>query len=163
MKTIRAAKMTLIGAFAILLMLTALNNVLDYSSNFNFVAHVMSMDSIPTNSLKWRRIHSPVLHHLVYNAITAAELFSGVLCLVGTVKCLRAIRTDGPEFFEAAKPAVIGLLLSNLIWLFGFLTVGGEWFVSWQSTSWNGQGAALRMFVISTLILLFLAQPENGR
>jgi hypothetical protein len=41
--------------------------------------------------------------------------------------------------FLAAKPLAIGALTANLgLWFFAFLTVGGEWFVMWQSQTWNG-------------------------
>lgn len=39
--------------------------------------------------------------------------------------------------------------------------VSGRWwgmFLIWQSATWNAQGAALRMFVVIGLILLFVSQ-----
>ena len=48
------------------------------------------------------------------------------------------------------------------MWLVAFLTVGGEWFLMWQSKSWNGQEAAFRMFTIVGIVLLLLVQREPG-
>jgi predicted small integral membrane protein len=49
-----------------------------------------------------------------------------------------------------------------LMWLVGFLSVGGEWFLMWQSRTWNGQDTAFRMFAVEGLVLLILMQPEGA-
>jgi predicted small integral membrane protein len=41
-----------------------------------------------------------------------------------------------------------------------FLTVGGEWFVMWQSQIWNGQMSAFRMFTCVGIVLLFLKTAD---
>jgi len=46
-------------------------------------------------------------------------------------------------------------------WYFAFLTVGGEWFLMWQSRTWNGQEAALRMFHGDGLEPIFLNLRED--
>jgi predicted small integral membrane protein len=51
--------------------------------------------------------------------------------------------------------------VSLLQWFVAFLIVGGEWFLMWQSSVWNGQGAAGRMFAVFALILVFLNQRED--
>jgi len=45
-------------------------------------------------------------------------------------------------------------------WLVAFLTIGGEWFLMWQSRAWNGQEAAFRMVAAPGMVLLVIAQPE---
>lgn len=42
-----------------------------------------------------------------------------------------------------------------------FLSVGGEWFLMWQSKAWNGQDAAFRMSASIGIVLLLLAQPDT--
>ena len=42
----------------------------------------------------------------------------------------------------------------------GFMVVGGEWFLMWQSQTWNGQDAAFRMFLVEGIVLLVLLTPE---
>jgi predicted small integral membrane protein len=56
--------------------------------------------------------------------------------------------------------AIIALTVSLLQWLVAFLSVGGEWFLMWQSKSWNGQDAAFRMFTVIGIVLLFLVQSD---
>jgi predicted small integral membrane protein len=47
------------------------------------------------------------------------------------------------------------------MWLVPFLSIGGEWFLMWQSKTWNGQDAAFRMFTVVGIILLLLALPDT--
>jgi predicted small integral membrane protein len=47
------------------------------------------------------------------------------------------------------------------MWLVAFLSVGGEWFLMWQSHSWNGQEEAFRMFAVVGLVLLIVMQPDT--
>ena len=54
----------------------------------------------------------------------------------------------------------MALTVNLLLWFGAFLLVGGEWFVMWQSETWNGQDAAFRMFAVVGLILLFVRAPE---
>jgi len=71
------------------------------------------------------------------------------------------LRTSGLAFNKAKRVAVAALTLAMLMWLVAFLSVGGEWFLMWQSKSWNGQDAAFRMFTVIGLVLLFVAQPDS--
>ena len=63
-------------------------------------------------------------------------------------------------FHRAKRVAIVGLALSLLVWLAAFLSVGGEWFLMWQSKTWNGQEAAFRMFTVIGMVLLLAAQTE---
>jgi predicted small integral membrane protein len=55
---------------------------------------------------------------------------------------------------------IAALTLGCLLWFVAFLTVGGEWFLMWQSRTWNGQDAAFRMFASIGIILVYLSLPE---
>jgi predicted small integral membrane protein len=76
------------------------------------------------------------------------------------LRLFRAIRANAQTFHQAANVAIAGLSLGLLMWLVAFLTVGGEWFLMWQSKSWNGQEAAFRMFTVVGIVLLLLVQRE---
>jgi len=47
------------------------------------------------------------------------------------------------------------------MWFVAFLSIGGEWFLMWQSHTWNGQDGAFRIFVVVGLIFLLLVMPET--
>ncbi|MGB8800917.1 MAG: DUF2165 family protein, partial [Candidatus Acidiferrales bacterium] len=57
--------------------------------------------------------------------------------------------------------SIAGLTLALLMWLVAFLTVGGEWFLMWQSRTWNGQEVAVRMFLVMGIVLLLLVMPDT--
>lgn len=80
--------------------------------------------------------------------------------LDGALKLVRALRETALEFHAAKQLAIMGLTASLLMWLVAFLSVGGEWFLMWQSRSWNGQEAAVRMFTVVGIVLLVLMQPD---
>jgi predicted small integral membrane protein len=56
--------------------------------------------------------------------------------------------------------ALAALALGLLQWLVVFLAVGGEWFLMWQSRTWNGQEAGFRMFTVLGIVMLLVAQPD---
>jgi predicted small integral membrane protein len=43
------------------------------------------------------------------------------------------------------------------------MTIGGEWFLMWQSETANGQQAAFRLVMIVTVILIYLVQIDEER
>ncbi|MEO7464953.1 MAG: DUF2165 domain-containing protein, partial [Nitrosospira sp.] len=67
---IRASKILLIVGIGCLALVVGFNNVVDYQSNFLFVRHVMSMDTVfPDNVVKYRAITEPLLHSIAYSLI----------------------------------------------------------------------------------------------
>ncbi len=64
-------------------------------------------------------------------------------------------------FDHAKRISIIGLTLALLMWMVAFLTVGGEWFLMWQSKTWNGQEVAVRMFTVIGIVLLLVMQPDT--
>ena len=148
-----------VGLFALLV---AINNIVDYGSNFMFVQHVLLMDTtFPTNALMGRSIDSPFLHHAFYSMIIAAEFLTGVFCIWGSW-VLFGHRSDDISVFNAAKLfANTGLMIGFSLWFTGFMTVGAEWFLMWQSEIWNGQDAAFRFIAIILMVMLFLNMPES--
>ena len=74
MNVLRAAKILLVGAIALFATIVTFGNLTDYNTNFLFVQHVLSMDTIyPFSSTRYRAITDPALHRLVYAAIIAVE------------------------------------------------------------------------------------------
>jgi len=68
--TLRVAKMLLVFAVALFYTFVVLNNTTDYDSNYQFVRHVLMMDStFPNNRGMWRAINSPAWHTAFYISI----------------------------------------------------------------------------------------------
>lgn len=160
--TLRIAKISLLFAVAFFYFVIVFNNVTDYDSDYQFVRHVLMMDTtFPGNHGMWRAINSPAIHTAFYLMIIAWEALSTVLCFAGGVKLASALPDTATAFNAAKRVAIIALTVSLLQWLLAFLIVGGEWFLMWQSKTWNGQDAAIRMFIVIGIALLFLAQPDT--
>jgi predicted small integral membrane protein len=160
--TLRTAKALLVLAVAVFYAFVIFNNITDYDSNYQFVRHVLMMDStFPGNHGMWRAVNSPALHTAFYVSIIAWEFATMVLCWWGGARLVKALRGTAGEFQRAKGIAIAALALSLLMWLVAFLSVGGEWFLMWQSKTWNGQDAAFRMFTIVGIVLLLVAQPET--
>jgi predicted small integral membrane protein len=159
--TLRVAKVLLVFGVAFYYVLIVFNNLTDYNSNYQFVRHVLMMDStFPGNRGMWRAINTPTAHTAFYLLIIAWEMLSMILCLAGGVTLAAALRDSAAAFNTAKRVAILGFAVSLMQWLVAFLVVGGEWFLMWQSKNWNGQDAAFRMFAIIGIALLFLAQPD---
>ena len=159
--TLRTVKTVLVFGVAIFYSLVVFNNITDYGSNYEFVRHVMMMDStFPGNRGMWRAINTPMLHTAFYLSIIAWETISMFLCWWGGIQMARARRGTASAFRQAKLVSVVALTLTLLMWLVAFLGAGGEWFLMWQSKTWNGQDAAFRMFTVSGIVLLLVIQPD---
>jgi predicted small integral membrane protein len=160
--TLRISKTVLLAAVAFFFTLVVLNNTTDYDSNFQFVRHVLMMDStFPTNRGMGRALNPAWIHTLFYCSIIATEAVTALLSWWGVVRLLKALRSPQPTFQREKSVGIAALTLGCLLWFVAFISVGGEYFLMWQSKIWNGQDAAFRMFVILALILIFLASPEH--
>lgn len=157
----RMAKLLLLCALALFHALVAFNNITDFDSNYQFVRHVLMMDStFPTSHTHWRAIGSPAIHIAFYVGIIAWEAAIAVLLGWGSMRMFGALRAGAQRFNEAKRIPLLGLMLSLLMWLVAFLCIGGEWFLMWQSPTWNGQQEAFRMFAVVALVLLIFLHPE---
>jgi predicted small integral membrane protein len=160
--TVRLSKCALLLGIALYYTLVVFNNTTDYDSNYQFVRHVLSMDStFPGNRGIWRAIRSPHLHTLFYLGIIGWEALTGFLCWWGTVRMARRLKAPALLFDRAKSVAIVALTLGCMLWLVAFLSIGAEWFLMWQSATWNGQQAAFRMFVVLALVLIFISSPEH--
>jgi len=160
--TIRLAKLLLLVGIALFYSLVVFNNVTDFDTNYQFVRHVLSMDStMPGNHGMWRAMTSPAVHLAFYIGIIAWEIVTTILLWWGAVSLFRALRLDSARFNAAKRVPVAALTMSLLMWLVAFLAIGGEWFLMWQSHIWNGQEAAFRNFAMVALVLLFIVQPDT--
>jgi predicted small integral membrane protein len=160
--TLRIIKLLLVFGIALFYTFVVFNNITDYGSNFEFVRHVLMMDTtFPGNHGMWRALNAPALHTAFYISIILWETLTMLLSWWGAVRLARALPTPAPAFHQAKCVAIAALTLSLLMWLIAFLAVGGEWFLMWQSKSWNGQDAAFRMFTIVGIVLVLLIQPDT--
>ena len=157
----RWAKILLLAAVGLFFALVVFNNTTDFNSNYQFVRHVLMMDTtFPGNRGMWRAVTGPPIHLAFYLGIICWEAVNLLLCWAGALALFRARGGSGILFSRAKGIGILALTCGLLLWLVAFLSVGGEWFLMWQSKVWNGQEAAFRMFTVEALVLAVLLLPE---
>ncbi|GKQ36691.1 DUF2165 domain-containing protein [Streptomyces sp. A012304] len=155
--TTRALTLTatlLTGVVALYTALVALGNITDFGTNQQFVRHVLAMDTtFKDDDLMWRAITSTWLQDAAYVAIIAWETVAAVVLIAGTWFWARR------DEARARRVSTYGLLMLMLLFGGGFIAIGGEWFAMWQSSDWNGLDAALRVFLLSGVVLIVQYLP----
>ena len=71
------------------------------------------------------------------------------------------MRAPAASFQRAKTWLVAGATMGFMVWFFGFMVVGGEYFAMWQSKSWNGQEAAFRFYMTLLAVLIFVNQRDE--
>jgi predicted small integral membrane protein len=137
------------------------NNLTDYDSNFQFVRMVTGMDDVFSNAKTgWRSIHSETLHHIMYLFIIATELTIAFLTIAGSFKMVGKLKSETAVFNQTKKLLTTGLSLGVALWFGMFITIGGEWFLMWQSKNWNGQNTAFSLSICFLLFLLYIGRED---
>jgi predicted small integral membrane protein len=158
---VRLSKCVLLLGVALYLSIVAFDNMTDYDSNYQYVRHVLMMDTtLPGNHEMWRAIVRPDVHTAFYVGIISWETLTALLCWWGLARLARKVRAGREEFQRAKGVAVAGLTVGCMLWFVAFITVGGEWFLMWQSKLWDGREAAFRMFVVFGLVLIYLCSTD---
>jgi len=158
----RIVKIVMLGSLALFAGLVTFDNLTDYQTNYAFVRHVLSMDATPPgNALMYRSISSPSLWEAAYALIIAGEGATALGFAGAAALLLRRLRSQATSFNRAKGLAVVAAGLGFLVWFFGFMVIGGEWFQMWQSSQWNGQEAAFRFYLTILAVLIFVMQKDE--
>lgn len=161
MLAVRLMKTAMVASVALFALLVAYNNLADYGSNYTFVRHTLSMDTtFPDNALKGRAIVSPVAWTAAYWLIILTEALTGGVLAIAAFRLVFGLRAPAERFNAAKRYVALGVGLGFLLWFTGFMVVGGEWFLMWQSKTWNGQEAAFRFYITLLAVGIFVGQPD---
>jgi predicted small integral membrane protein len=162
MVIIRLAKIAMIAAIAAYALIVAYDNLVDYKSNYEFVRHVLSMDTtFPGNALMPRAISNESVWRLAYALIIAIEGLTGLLLVLGASVMMMRLTAPAAIFNRTKVWAVSGLTVGFGLWFFGFNVIAGEYFAMWQSQVWNGQASAFRTTAVILGVLIFVALPDD--
>jgi predicted small integral membrane protein len=157
----RRLKIFMTGGIAVLCALIVAGNIQDPETNFLFVRHVFSMDTIlPASALAAHALPIPLLWRIGFWMIVVGEALTAILFALGTVELLGSRKFNARDFHHAKRFVFAGAGCGFLVWFIAFLAVGGEWFAMWQSQAWNGQQPAFRILASILLVLIFVAQPD---
>lgn len=160
--TLRMSQALLVLCIGIYAALVVFGNITDYGTNYEFVRHVMRMDTIfPESTITYRAVDSDAVHGFAYLIIIGAESIAAGLCITGAVKMMRAhISKNHEKFYRGKRIAIAGLTVGFITWQFIFMSVGGEWFGMWMSHAWNGLSAAFRVSMTILGVLIFVSLPS---
>jgi predicted small integral membrane protein len=161
---VAAATMTLITA--VYYTLVAFNNLVDFDTNQVFVQNVLGMTSVFTGEEQtWRDIDTSAAQNAAYVLIIAWEVLLAAVLIAALVSWLVAFRrsmtaTAGGVFDVPRRLASLGYTMVLLLFAGGFIAIGGEWFLMWQSSEWNGLAPALQNVTIAGLALIITHLPS---
>jgi predicted small integral membrane protein len=162
MLAVRLAKTAMVASTAAFALLVSIDNVVDYPTNYEFVRHVLSMDTTaPGNGLMGHAITNPALWDAAYWMIIVAEALTGLVLAWAALRRVANVRAPARLFNAAKDLVIVGVGVGFLLWFLGFMVVGGEWFAMWQSKAWNGQQAAFRFYVTLLLVAILVNQPDR--
>lgn len=157
-QSLRLIKISMVGSIALLFSIIAIDNIIDFDSNWQFIQHVMAMDTTFHDPvLMMRSITNTSIQKIAYFSIIVWELLTGVFCWIGCIMLLVKIKENATAFNEAKKLAFIGLFFGFILYMVGFIIIGGEWFSMWQSKTWNGQMTAGLFINLIMFVMIFLA------
>ena len=158
----RLIKILFGACIGLYMLIVCFNNITDYNSNFKFVSMVSGMgDVFSKGKTGWRSITNETLHHIMYLFIIAWELTIAILTISGIFKMRQKLKSGTVEFNQSKRLLVIGLSLGVILWFGMFITIGGEWFLMWQSRNWNGQNTAFLLSICFLLFLIHLSQRDD--
>ena len=157
-KIIRYSKFLLMTYISFFGLLVLFSNLTDYSSNYEYVAHILSMDTTRENlSLSYRAITSPILHHRIYWFIITLEVIYTAFFLVGAYHLYRNINAPAEVFHEAKKFSIIGLVIAIFVYYVCLQVIGVEWFNMDESQIWNAKDWARHIVDFIFPLLIFVA------
>lgn len=155
LRLLQAFTVFISGLFALFVFL---GNLMDYDSNYQFVKHVLSMDTtFEGNALMWRSITVPWIWTVGYIGIIIAEGVCAALGLVGGIKLFLRRNADIASYDRARAWGYGAYGVGFAIWFVGFVVIGSEWFAMWQSSSWNGKDTAMGIAMLFAAFSALLA------
>jgi predicted small integral membrane protein len=141
--------------------LVAFGNITDFGTNQAFVQHVFEMDTtFNDEDVTWRAISSGVVQDIAYVLIIAWEVLTALVLIWAFVVWIGAVRAGG-GYDRARRLSTLGWTMVLLLFAGGFIVIGGEWFVMWQSEEWNGLDPALQNVIIAGLALILAHLPSR--
>lgn len=165
--TLPVAAALLVALNGLYILLVAFGNITDFGTNQAFVQHVLAMDTTnfgaaPGTELDpdvmWRAITNETLQNIAYVGIIAWEVAASLVLATAVVFW---IRERGADYRLARSLSTTGLTMLLLLFMGGFIAIGGEWFQMWKSEAWNGLEPAFRnsMLALVTLVMVHLPSP----
>ncbi|MCM6772284.1 DUF2165 domain-containing protein [Nocardia sp. CDC159] len=142
-------------------LIVAITNITDTDTNRRGVTAVLGMrQTLHHPSVDWHAITNGTVVWVVYILIVIWELLIALVLLSAAVAWVRTL-TGRPAQALATKLSSLGWIMAIVLFLGGFLTIGGEWFRMWANKEVNASAAALQNFLIASVGLILLNLPDR--
>lgn len=128
MVSIRSLQIVVLAFIAAFFTIIVINNITDYATNHWCVAHVLSMEGVHSQEVKWRAIENPKLQNAAYVIIIFMEYLISGFCWAAVFQM-----ADYKKAVRGKALGFIGLVMGFALFFGGFVVIGGEWFYMWQS------------------------------
>lgn len=169
--TTRLAVSLLVLMLATYYLVVAFDNITNPASNWAFVKGVMTLDGVaPDSGFAWRAIDNTAVQVAAYVSIIIGETLAGAALAIGAVKGVRR-RAEAPAWARSQRVSIAGLTVALAVFLLGFIVIGGNWWVMYLNTKWNGltpafQNSALALFALVAIVAVAAAGraevPSDG-
>jgi predicted small integral membrane protein len=127
------------------------------ASNWPFVQGVLSGDGVPAESgFEWRFIDATWFQAASYIGIMAMEAITGTLLLISGVLGLRRARIH-ESWAAVQRWTYVGGIAGLAVFFFGFVVVGGNWFIMYLNSTWNGLEPAFQNSVVTLSMLILVS------
>lgn len=158
----RLFKTLIVFFLAIFCLSVAVDNIVDYQVNLEFVKHVVSMDTMKpgfdTAIALSRGTSNQVIHAVMFSSIIASEFIAGFLALFSCVKMLMTIN-DNLGFLKSKRIYLIAAAVMISLWYFGFNIIASNWFYMWANL-YDGQQTAYNFSIFILLSTVYIMRDE---
>ncbi|WP_196889507.1 DUF2165 family protein [Aureivirga sp. CE67] len=163
MNLIRFIKAFFVLLISLYFFFVLFNNIFFWEANFTYILNIIGMDSISSfaSSQSWRSIKSELVVKIFFSIIIFFETIIFLFTLYGGIQMLKHLSKSSAIYNRKKKFAILGLTLSIFQWFFIFITIGGEWFLSYLSTNFNSKSASESLLIYMFLILIFITQKDE--
>lgn len=156
-----AALAVLAGTTGLYYLIVSTTNMIDTDTNRRGVAAVLSMrETLHHPGVDWHALTSGTAVWTAYILIVVWEFLIACTLLAAAVAWTRVL-AGGRVVDTATRLASLGWTMAILLFLGGFLTVGGEWFRMWANEEVNASAAALQNFLVAAVGLILVHLPSG--
>lgn len=158
----RLLKIALLAGVALFLTVSALDNITTPGAGYRVIKTAASMEAAPQLAgAMWRAVANPAVVAFMFGLTVLIEALAACLCWLGAARLWSARRAGAAAFQRAKRYGLLGCGLSALLYHMAFLTIGGEWFLMWHSTTVRLDQHAFHAFAASLLVMMFLNTQDG--
>lgn len=137
-------------------------NIANWDAGLSAVGYVLGMEGHEVYASHiLPPVTDPTLVTIALLMIISGEFLVGALSLTGAWHLWRVRRNDADSFNSAKTVAILGAGMAMVVWLGGFVVIGGALFQMWQTQVGSGSFEGAFIYgATSTLVLLFVNSPD---